>query len=219
MTRTVAELVTDILRATGVKRIYGIVGDSLNGLTDSLRRQGKIEWVHVRHEEVAAFAAGAEAHLTGELAVCAGSLRAGQSAPHQRPVRLPPLARSGAGDRRAHPLGGNRPRLFPGNPSGEAVPGMQPLLRAGLRRRPDAARAGDRDPRGGRQSRRVCRGDPRRRRAAVRRRAIRRQCAACCRRTGRAVPPSASSTALAALLNGQRRVTTLLCGSRLCRRP
>jgi pyruvate dehydrogenase (quinone) len=51
----------------------GIVGDSLNGLTDSLRRQGKIEWIHVRHEEVAAFAAGAEAHLTGDLAVCAGS--------------------------------------------------------------------------------------------------------------------------------------------------
>jgi Thiamine pyrophosphate enzyme, N-terminal TPP binding domain/Iron-containing alcohol dehydrogenase len=63
----------EILAAAGVKRIYGIVGDSLNGLTDSLRRQGKIEWVHVRHEEVAAFAAGAEAHLTGELAVCAGS--------------------------------------------------------------------------------------------------------------------------------------------------
>jgi pyruvate dehydrogenase (quinone) len=56
-----------------VKRIYGIVGDSLNGLTDAVRRQGKIEWIHVRHEEVAAFAAGAEAHLTGELAVCAGS--------------------------------------------------------------------------------------------------------------------------------------------------
>jgi Thiamine pyrophosphate enzyme, N-terminal TPP binding domain len=52
---------------------YGIVGDGLNGLADSLRRQGKIEWIHVRHEEVAAFAAGAEAHLTGELAVCAGS--------------------------------------------------------------------------------------------------------------------------------------------------
>jgi pyruvate dehydrogenase (quinone) len=51
----------------------GIVGDSLNGLTDAIRRQGKIEWIHVRHEEVAAFAAGAEAHLTGELAVCAGS--------------------------------------------------------------------------------------------------------------------------------------------------
>src|SRR5262245_26646098 len=71
--RTVADQFADILAAAGVKRIYGIVGDSLNGLTDALRRQGKIEWVHVRHEEVAAFAAGAEAHLTGELAVCAGS--------------------------------------------------------------------------------------------------------------------------------------------------
>jgi pyruvate dehydrogenase (quinone) len=70
---TVADQFAETLAAVGVKRIYGIVGDSLNGLTDALRRQGKIEWVHVRHEEVAAFAAGAEAHLTGELAVCAGS--------------------------------------------------------------------------------------------------------------------------------------------------
>jgi pyruvate dehydrogenase (quinone) len=73
MARTVADQFAEILAAAGVKRIYGIVGDSLNGLTDALRRQGKIEWVHVRHEEVGAFAAGAEAHLTGELAVCAGS--------------------------------------------------------------------------------------------------------------------------------------------------
>src|SRR6185312_13071573 len=62
-----------ILAAAGIKRIYGVVGDSLNGLTDALRRQNKIQWIHVRHEEVAAFAAGAEAHLTGSLAVCAGS--------------------------------------------------------------------------------------------------------------------------------------------------
>jgi pyruvate dehydrogenase (quinone) len=73
MVKTVADQFAEILAAAGVKRIYGIVGDSLNGLTDSLRRQGKIEWVHVRHEEAAAFAAGAEAHMTGELAVCAGS--------------------------------------------------------------------------------------------------------------------------------------------------
>src|ERR1700709_193742 len=73
MANTGAERFVETLAAAGVKRIYGIVGDSLNGLTDSIRRQGKIEWVHVRHEEVAAFAAGAEAHLTGELAVCAGS--------------------------------------------------------------------------------------------------------------------------------------------------
>src|SRR6266566_4898737 len=73
MAKTVADQFAETLAAAGVKRIYGIVGDSLNGLTDSLRRQDKIEWVHVRHEEVAAFAAGAEAHLTGDLAVCAGS--------------------------------------------------------------------------------------------------------------------------------------------------
>jgi pyruvate dehydrogenase (quinone) len=73
MARTVADQFAATLAAAGVKRIYGIVGDSLNGLTDAIRRQGKIAWVHVRHEEAAAFAAGAEAHLTGELAVCAGS--------------------------------------------------------------------------------------------------------------------------------------------------
>ena len=71
MPRTVADRFVEFLVAAGVKRIYGIVGDSLNSLTDAIRRQGKIEWVHVRHEEVAAFAAGAEAHLTGDLAVCA----------------------------------------------------------------------------------------------------------------------------------------------------
>ena len=73
MTKTVAEQFAEMLAAAGVKRIYGIVGDSLNGLTDAIRKQGKIEWLHVRHEEVAAFAAGADAHLTGSIAVCAGS--------------------------------------------------------------------------------------------------------------------------------------------------
>jgi pyruvate dehydrogenase (quinone) len=73
MAKIVADQFVETLAAAGVKRIYGIVGDSLNGLTDAVRRHGKIEWLHVRHEEVAAFAAGAEAHLTGELAVCAGS--------------------------------------------------------------------------------------------------------------------------------------------------
>jgi pyruvate dehydrogenase (quinone) len=73
MAGTVADQFVDTLVAAGVKRIYGIVGDSLNGLTDAIRRHGGIEWIHVRHEEVAAFAAGAEAQLTGDLAVCAGS--------------------------------------------------------------------------------------------------------------------------------------------------
>ena len=73
MAQTVADQFIATLAAAGVRRIYGIVGDSLNALTEAIRKQGGIDWVHVRHEEVAAFAAGAEAHLTGTLAVCAGS--------------------------------------------------------------------------------------------------------------------------------------------------
>jgi pyruvate dehydrogenase (quinone) len=73
MSRTAADYMAETLGSVGVKRIYGVVGDSLNGFTDSLRRLKAIEWIHVRHEEGAAFAAGAEAHVTGQLAVCAGS--------------------------------------------------------------------------------------------------------------------------------------------------
>jgi pyruvate dehydrogenase (quinone) len=73
MTKKVAELLVDVLAEAGVKRIYGVVGDSLNGITDSIRVKKNIDWVHVRHEEAGAFAAGAEAQLTGKLAVCAGS--------------------------------------------------------------------------------------------------------------------------------------------------
>jgi pyruvate dehydrogenase (quinone) len=73
MAKTIATMLVDALAEAGVKRIYGIVGDSLNPLTDAVRRDGRIQWVHVRHEEVGAFAAGAEAQLTGELVACAGS--------------------------------------------------------------------------------------------------------------------------------------------------
>ncbi|MDY1006757.1 MULTISPECIES: ubiquinone-dependent pyruvate dehydrogenase [unclassified Sphingomonas] len=69
----IADLFVETLELAGVERIYGVAGDSLNGLTEALRRSGTIEWVHVRNEEAAAFAAGAEAQLTGKLAVCAGS--------------------------------------------------------------------------------------------------------------------------------------------------
>src|SRR5215467_1609386 len=71
--KAVADVLVDTLVARGVARMYGVSGDSLNGITDSIRRQNALRWVHVRHEETAAFAAGAEAHLTGRLAVCAGS--------------------------------------------------------------------------------------------------------------------------------------------------
>ena len=70
--RVADQLVSTLLEA-GVERIYGVVGDSLNPVTDALRKNGKLQWIHVRHEETAAFAAGAEAQLSGKLAVCAGS--------------------------------------------------------------------------------------------------------------------------------------------------
>jgi pyruvate dehydrogenase (quinone) len=73
MAKKVADLLVDTLGAHGVERIYGVSGDSLNGITDAIRRQEQMRWIHVRHEETAAFAAGADAHLTGRLAVCAGS--------------------------------------------------------------------------------------------------------------------------------------------------
>jgi pyruvate dehydrogenase (quinone) len=125
---TVADQFAGVLAAAGVKRIYGIVGDSLNGLTDAIRRQGKIEWVHVRHEEVGAFAAGAEAHLTGELAVCAGSCGPGNlhlinglfdchrsRVPVLAIAAQIPSAEIGSG-------------YFQGDTSPVAVPGVQPLL-------------------------------------------------------------------------------------------
>ena len=73
MARTVADQFVDTLAAAGVRRVWGVVGDSLNGLTDALRRHGGVEWLHVRHEEAGAFAAAGEAATSGELAVCAGS--------------------------------------------------------------------------------------------------------------------------------------------------
>jgi len=73
MTKNIAELMVEVLAGAAVERVYGLSGDSLNGFTDAIRRQEQIRWIHVRHEETAAFAAGAEAHLTGKLSVCAGS--------------------------------------------------------------------------------------------------------------------------------------------------
>ena len=73
MKQSIAAFIAKTLEHAGVKRIWGVTGDSLNGLSDSLNRMGTIEWIGTRHEEVAAFAAGAEAQITGELAVCAGS--------------------------------------------------------------------------------------------------------------------------------------------------
>src|ERR1700742_3181148 len=73
MASTVADEVVATLKASGVRRVYGLPGDSLNGFTDALRRDGGLTWEHVRHEEAAAFAAAGEAEMTGRLAVCAAS--------------------------------------------------------------------------------------------------------------------------------------------------
>ena len=78
-TQTVSEIIVNTLVAAGVKRVFGVVGDSLNGITDAIRVTEGIEFIAVRHEEGGAFAAGAEAHLTGDLAVCAGSCGPGNT--------------------------------------------------------------------------------------------------------------------------------------------
>jgi pyruvate dehydrogenase (quinone) len=77
--RTVAEQLIEVLRQAGVERVYGLVGDSLNPVVDAVRRTDGIEWIHVHNEEAAAFAAGAEAQLTGRLSVCAGSCGPGNT--------------------------------------------------------------------------------------------------------------------------------------------
>ncbi|MFF4659625.1 pyruvate dehydrogenase [Streptomyces sp. NPDC001381] len=71
--QTIAEQFVDTLARAGVRRLYGVVGDSLNPVVDAVRRNSAVEWIQVRHEETAAFAAGAEAQITGRLAACAGS--------------------------------------------------------------------------------------------------------------------------------------------------
>lgn len=119
--KRVADLLVDTLVAARVKRIYGLAGDSLNGITDSIRPRDNIKWVPVRHEETAAFAAGAEAHLTGRLAVCAGScgpgnlhLINGLYDAHRSRVPVP-------GHRGANSQRGNRQHVFSGDSSRTSV--------------------------------------------------------------------------------------------------
>src|SRR5271155_4369749 len=78
-TAKIANIIVETLASVGVKRVYGVPGDSLNGITDAIRTHKSVAWVHMRNEEAAAFAAGAEAHLTGNLTVCAGSCGPGNT--------------------------------------------------------------------------------------------------------------------------------------------
>ena len=168
---TVADHVISALRISGVRRVYGLPGDSLNGFTDAhSRRSGEMSWEHVRHEETAAFAAAAEAALTGQLAVCAGSCGPGNlhlinGLFDAQRSRVPVL-----GDRGAHPAHRDRLRVLPGDPPAGAVPGMQCLLRTGQHPRDDAADPRDGDAGGRRRARRGRGGHPRRGLSAPRRR-------------------------------------------------
>ena len=73
MAKKVADQLVDTLEKAGVRRIYAVTGDSLNEVNEAVRKNGRLRWIHVRHEETGAYAAAAEAQLTGELACCAGS--------------------------------------------------------------------------------------------------------------------------------------------------
>src|SRR4051794_41559361 len=97
MSKTASEYLVEALKKAGVKRVYGVVGDSLNGFTDALRQRKSIDWIHMRHEEAAAFAAGAEAHLTWRPSLWAGSCGPGNLHLIKRlfdcpPNRVPGLA-------------------------------------------------------------------------------------------------------------------------------
>ena len=146
MAKRVADLLVDVLVEAGVQRIYGVPGDSLNGITDSIRTRDNIEWVGMRNEEAGAFAAGAEAHLTGKLAVCAGSCGPGNM--HlinglydcQR-SRVPVLAI--AAQVPSAEIGSG---YFQETHPEQIFARVQPLLRADLAARADAACARDCDP-------------------------------------------------------------------------
>lgn len=168
MPANVAELFVETLERAGVGRIYEVVGDSLNALTEALRQRGSSEWVHVRHEEAAAFAAAGESQVSGQLAVCAGSCGPGTP----RLINGLPTTPSGPGRRcwrspPRDPLGRDRRRLA-GDPPAGSVPRVQRLLRDDLRPQSDALRAGERHRGRGRPARGRGGGDPGRRGATAR---------------------------------------------------
>ncbi|MGP4693077.1 thiamine pyrophosphate-binding protein [Agrobacterium cavarae] len=103
MTRRVADVIVETLSAAGAKRCYGVPGDTLNYVTDAIRRSD-IRWVHVRHEEAGAFAAGADALLTGELAMCR-IVRTGQPSFHQRCLGIQSKPCPGCADRQPNCAG------------------------------------------------------------------------------------------------------------------
>ena len=135
MAQTVADQMVEVLAAAGVKRVYGVVGDSLDGFTDATApRRGGMQWMHVRHEGVDSLRRRRRRPYHRKPRRLRRQLRSRQSAPHQRSLRLPAHAGAGGGDCGADPLRGNRFALLPGDPSRAAVPGVLELLRARVER-------------------------------------------------------------------------------------
>lgn len=161
--QTVAEQYVDLLARAGVSRMYGVVGDSLNPVVDAVRRHDALEWIQVRHEEVAAFAAGAEAQLTGRLAACAGSCGPGNL---HLINGLFDAHVDGTGHRagRADSQQRDRYGVLPGGTSRPAVRGVQSLFGTDLLTPADAPGGADSDPARGRSARSVGGGPVRRHR-------------------------------------------------------
>jgi hypothetical protein len=129
MAKTAADQVADMMIDAGIQRVYGVVGDSINPIVDAIRRSdGKLRWMHVRNEEVGAFAAGADALLTGQIAACAGSCGPGNLHPDSRALQFASEQGAGFRDRRPGANTVPRHRILSGNTSGEDFPGLQPLL-------------------------------------------------------------------------------------------
>ena len=104
MSKTVAEILVDQMAEVGIRNVYGIVGDSANPIVDAMRRHtAEIKFIHVRNEEAGAFAAGADAQVSGRPTAVLGSSGPGQRAPAERAVRLPAKRLAGVRDRDAHP--------------------------------------------------------------------------------------------------------------------
>ena len=132
---TIADYLAKTLAAAGVERIWGVTGDSLNGLAYSLDQIGSIRWMHTRHEESRRFCGGRRRGLDRPARRMRRQLRPRQPAPDQRTVRLPSQPSTRARDRGAYSIDGNRAWLLSGDASSGAVQGMQPLRRARLERR------------------------------------------------------------------------------------
>jgi pyruvate dehydrogenase (quinone) len=207
----VADLIAETLIQAGVKRIFGVVGDSLNGLTEALRKRRRIDWIHVRHEEVAAFAAAGEAQIAGELAVCAGSCGPGNlhlinglfDAHRSRTPVLAIAAQIPSGE-----IGGGYfQETHPQNYSGNAVTiaSWFPIRRSfPMCWKMPSARPSE-------SAASPCWSSPATLRCARRPGAAFHPMPGCCPATPVVRPAETELTALADLLNGRRRVT-LFCG-------